>query len=122
MGFKELLQEAAGDPGRAMLDLLSADGGPIAEILYVLNITVFSVAVVCMIYAIITGLIRTAQTGEFLGDKRSWVSTLKVPFGLGGLVPIFGGLGLAQTLVLFCAIVGALASATYSKLHSNEYY
>ena len=106
MSFKDYFQVAAGDPSRVMLDLLTGDAGPISEILYVLNIAVFSVAVVVLIYTVFSGLVRTAQTGEFLGEKKSWLATLKIPLGLGGLVPVFGGLGLAQIVVIFCGIIG----------------
>jgi conjugal transfer/type IV secretion protein DotA/TraY len=106
MQFKDYFTAAVDDPSRAMLDLLADGGGPAAEILSIINMTVFAIAVFFIIYSVIGGLIRTAQTGEFLGKtEKSWMA-LRMTFGLAGLMPVFGGLAIAQIVVLFCGIIG----------------
>lgn len=106
MQIIDYLSAAAGDPSRAMLDILSAEAGPISEILLVLNIAVFSIGVLVLVWAGIVGLARTALSGQFLKPAAQVWLPVRLILGLSGLLPVYHGLTVAQVVVLGAATLG----------------
>lgn len=106
MEILDYLGAAAGDPSRVMLDLLAGESGPISEILYTLNFAVLAVGVFFLLWAGLTGLARTAISGQFLKEGAQVWLPIRLVLGLGGLMPVWNGLTMAQVLVLGAATLG----------------
>lgn len=106
MEILDYLAAAAGDPSRAMLDILTGEGGPITEILFVVNIAVFSIGVLVLVWAGIAGMARTAASGQFLKPGAQVWLPIRLILGLGGLMPTYHGLTVAQVAVLGAATLG----------------
>ncbi|MHB1378940.1 MAG: hypothetical protein ACYCX0_04850, partial [Desulfurivibrionaceae bacterium] len=106
MKIYDYLSAAAGDPSRAMLDLLTGEAGPISEILFVVNFAVFAIGVIMLVYSGIAGLARMAASGEFLKKGAQVWLPIRLVLGLGGLMPVYSGLTVAQVAVLGAATLG----------------
>lgn len=105
MEIFDYFSQAAGDPSKEMLEMISG-ASPIIEILYPLNIAVFSVGCLVLLWAGLAGLARAATSGEFLKPAAQTWLPVRLTVGLGGLLPVFNGLTLAQAAVVVAASLG----------------
>lgn len=106
MSFSDYFKAAAGDPARAMLDLLSNSDGPVSKALLIINMAIFTVAVFAVLWAVLTGTLKTAISGEFLGKKGGLWPIFRMVVGGLGLVPLWGGLTAAQLFIVWISIAG----------------
>jgi conjugal transfer/type IV secretion protein DotA/TraY len=120
MEILDYLAAAAGDPSRAMLDLLTGEAGPISEILFVANFAAFFVGVLAVLWAGVGGLARIAASGEFLKPAaRTWLP-IRLILGLGGLMPVWHGLTMAQVAVLGATTLGiGIANTAWQGAYSG---
>lgn len=80
---------------------------PLTAMFMIFNMAVFSVAILFILYGVLTGLLMTAWDGEFLGKEISSVwYPIRTVYGVIGLIPMFSGWTFPQILVIFCAVVG----------------
>lgn len=113
--ISEYLAAADGDPTFEMLGhlfgpvpgILAGTASPLSEIFVIFNMAVFSVAVLMVLYGIISGIMHTAVEGKFLGSRHSSIwYPIRVIYGIFGLVPLFGGWSFPQALMIFGMVVG----------------
>ncbi|MDP2757206.1 MAG: DotA/TraY family protein [Desulfurivibrionaceae bacterium] len=120
MEILDYLAAAAGDPSRAMLDILTGEGGPITEILFVVNIAVFFMGVLVLVWAGIAGMAKTAASGQFLKPGAQVWLPIRLILGLGGLMPAYHGLTVAQVAVLGAATLGiGIANVSWQGAYSG---
>lgn len=98
-------------------------------ILKVFNLAVFSVAAIFVTWGVISGVISSANDGEFLGKRNSstW-GPLRMVIGSSMLVPAFNGFNLGQLIMVWATAVGvgvagagASAAITEMETFSNIY-
>lgn len=106
MEILDYLAAAAGDPSRAMLDILAGESGPISEILFVVNISVFSIGVLALLWGGLARLVQTSASGKFLKPSSQVWLPIRLILGVGGLMPVYQGLTVAQVAVLAAATLG----------------
>ena len=81
------------------------------------------VGMILLTYIILIGLLKTSQTGQFLGNWDSVMLPMRATlgFGLNLPMPAFGGLNVAQVATLAVALLGiGMGSAVY-KYVLNSY-
>lgn len=91
---------------------------PLGKVLKGFCLAVSSVAVLFLIWEVFSGMIASANEGEFLGKRThtSWAITRTVVGGLS-LIPAFGGFCLAQLVMLWATAVGiGIAGGTLGKI------
>ncbi|MHB8149195.1 MAG: DotA/TraY family protein [Desulfobulbia bacterium] len=113
--ISEYLTAADGDPTIEMLGslfgpvpgIIPGTPSPLSEMFVIFNMAVFSVAVLMVLYGIISGVMHTAVEGEFLGKRLSSIwYPIRVIYGVFGLVPLFGGYSFPQALMILGMVVG----------------
>lgn len=82
-------------------------GQLLAELFRVFNYGIAAIVPIILCYALIMGVINTAQEGEFMGRKMNsaWVA-LRAVVGLGILVPKYTGYSLVQVLIMWVTVQG----------------
>lgn len=113
--ISEYLSRAEGDPTYEMLGklfgpvpgIIPGTTSPLSEMIVILNMAVFSVAVFMVLYGIVSGVMHTAVEGSFLGKRCSSIwYPIRVIFGIFGLVPLFGGWSFPQALMILGMVTG----------------
>jgi len=113
--ISDYLSAADGDPTFNMLGkvfgpipgILTGTASPLSEMFVIFNMAVFSVAVLMVLYGVISGVMHTAVEGEFLGKRHSSIwYPIRTIFGIFGLVPIFSGWSFPQALMILGMVVG----------------
>jgi len=113
--ISEYLSSAEGDPAFEMLGklfgpvpgVIPGTPSPLSEMFIIFNMAVFSVAVLMVLYGVLSGVMHTAVDGEFLGKRHSSIwYPIRVIYGIFGLVPIFGGWSFPQALMILGMVVG----------------
>lgn len=113
--ISDYLKRAEGDPTYDMLGqlfgevpgIIPGSPSPLRDILLLFNIAVFSVAILLVLYGVISGVMHTAVEGQFLGKRHSSIwYPIRVIYGIFGLVPLFGGYSFPQALMIFGMVVG----------------
>lgn len=113
--ISDYLKRAEGDPTFDMLGqlfgpvpgIIPGSPSPLSELLLQFNIAVFVVAILMVLYGVLSGVMNTAIEGEFLGKKQSSIwYPIRVIYGIFGLVPLFGGYSFPQALMIFGMVVG----------------
>ncbi|MHB1227502.1 MAG: DotA/TraY family protein [Desulfurivibrionaceae bacterium] len=113
--ISEYLSAADGDPTFEMLGnlfgpvpgIIPGTPSPLSEMFVIFNMAVFSVAVLMVLYGVISGVMHTAVEGEFLGKRHSSIwYPIRVVYGIFGLVPIFAGWSFPQALMILGMVVG----------------
>ena len=113
--ISEYLSAADGDPTFKMLGnlfgpvpgIIPGTPSPLSEMFVIFNMAVFSVAVLMVLYGLISGVMHTAVEGEFLGKRHSSIwYPIRVVYGIFGLVPIFAGWSFPQALMILGMVVG----------------
>lgn len=86
---------------------LSTANGSLNQMFLAFNTCLGTVAVLLLGWAIFSGVIATAHTGEYLGKKYDtlWMP-IRHTFGIIGVMPIMGGFCLAQLLMYNAAATG----------------
>jgi conjugal transfer/type IV secretion protein DotA/TraY len=113
-GIGEFIAAAEGDPTLDMLSqlfgevpgVLEGNTSPLSEMFMIFNMAVFTVAVVMVLYGVVSGIMHTAHSGEIFGGKTTIWYPLRVVYGLFGLMPIFGGWTLPQILMITLMTLG----------------
>ncbi len=119
LGEIERAANLSGDKSMALLELvfgpvvrnplagIGAGGGMVAHMFMVLVSCMLAVGVVWALYHFVAAMIATAQSGEFLGERKSspWF-VVRMGAGFTALVPIFGGYCGAQILMLWGTLMG----------------
>lgn len=119
MGEIERAANRSGDKSMALLELVfgpvvrnplagvGAGGGMVAHMFMVLVSCMLAVGVVWALYHFVAAMMATAQSGEFLGERKSspWF-VVRMGAGFTALVPIFGGYCGAQILMLWGTLMG----------------
>lgn len=113
--ISEYLSRAEGDPTFEMLGnlfgpvpgIIPGTPSPLSEMFVIFNMAVFSVAVLMVLYGVISGVMHTAVEGKFLGQRHSSIwYPIRVVYGIFGLVPIFAGWSFPQALMIISMVVG----------------
>ncbi len=113
--ISEYLSRAEGDPTFEMLGnlfgpvpgIIPGTPSPLSEMFVIFNMAVFSVAVLMVLYGVISGVMHTAVEGEFLGKRLSSIwYPIRTIFGIFGLVPLFGGYSFPQALMIMGMVIG----------------
>lgn len=113
--ISEYLSKAEGDPTFEMLGklfgpvpgILTGSPSPLSEMFIIFNMAVFSVAVFMVLYGVVSGIMKTATEGEFLGKRCSSIwYPIRVIYGIFGLVPLFGGWSFPQALMILGMVIG----------------
>lgn len=81
------------------------------------------VGMILLTYIIIIGLLKTSQTGQFLGNWDSVMLPMRatIGFGLNLPMPAFGGLNVAQVATLGVALLGIGMGGAVYKYVLNSY-
>lgn len=90
----------------------------VGRLMMLFNGFVFAAAIVWLSYNLIRHIVSTASSGQLLGQGTplagAWLP-IRYISGIASLVPIFGGLNLAQAIMIWCAGVGiGLANMMWS--------
>lgn len=91
-------------------------GQLLAELFRVFNYGITAIVPLILIYALVMGVINTAQEGEFMGKKMNsaWVA-FRAVVGVGILVPKYTGYSLVQVLIMWVTVQGVgLADKVWS--------
>ncbi|MFH1020983.1 MAG: DotA/TraY family protein, partial [Pseudomonadota bacterium] len=87
--------------------ILTGTASPLSEMSVIFSMAVFSVAVLMVVFGIISGVMHTAVEGKFLGSRQSSIwYPIRIIYGIFGLVPLFGGWSFPQALMIFGMVVG----------------
>lgn len=123
--ISEYLSAADGDPTFEMFGklfgpvpgILTGTASPLSEMFVIFNMAVFSVAVLMVLYGVISGVMHTAVEGKFLGQRHSSIwYPIRVVYGIFGLVPIFAGWSFPQALMILGMVVGiGIGNITWDK-------
>ncbi|QYY33715.1 DotA/TraY family protein (plasmid) [Cupriavidus pinatubonensis] len=85
--------------------------GPPTELLgkmfFIFNACLFVVGASWVGYHCLAGIAQTAHEGEVLGKRLSslWLP-IRMTIGVGGMLPVFGGFSLAQSVMMMVGILG----------------
>ncbi|SDC19864.1 conjugal transfer/type IV secretion protein DotA/TraY [Cupriavidus sp. YR651] len=118
-GQIEAAGSGAGDKARTILNnMLGEFGqnpfaaiGPPTELLgsmfFIFNACLFVIGATWVGYHVISGIAQTAHEGEVLGKRLStlWLP-IRMTIGVGGMLPVFGGFSLAQSIMMTVGILG----------------
>lgn len=113
--ISDYLTAADGDPTFEMLGnlfgpvpgIIPGTPSPLSEMFVIFNMAVFSVAILMVLYGVVSGVMQTAIEGEFLGKRHSSIwYPIRIIYGIFGLVPIFAGWSFPQALMILGMVVG----------------
>lgn len=112
------LRHALGDYLDNPLSQLGTPSTLVGRLMLIFNTFVFAAAIVWLSYSLIRHVVSTASSGQLLGQGTplagAWLP-IRYITGVASLVPAFGGLNLAQALMIWCAGLGiGLANVMWS--------
>ena len=115
--MKEILGSGLPYLNNTTPDHVSSMSTVLGQMLSVLNAGALALGGFMVLYGFVAGVAQTAHEGEPLGRRWSslWVP-IRLPIGVGLLVPISGGFSAAQLIVVWLALVGSgLADTVWQK-------
>lgn len=118
-GIEAAAQSVEKDTSRKILSLLFGEFGEkpfaavgaantfLGNLFFTFNAVLFVIATAYLGYQMVAGIASSAHEGEVLGKRmNSLWAPIRIGVGVFGMLPVFKGFSVAQSVVMFSAILG----------------
>ncbi|MGY2488255.1 DotA/TraY family protein [Cupriavidus sp. CP313] len=104
---RNILNNMLGDFGQNPFAAVGPPTELLGSMFFIFNACLFVVGASWVGYHVLSGIAQTAHEGEVLGKRLSslWLP-IRMTIGVGGMLPVFGGFSLAQSVMMMVGILG----------------